>query len=41
MTSHKELAQAFLQMAGAGKVVELWDLGQLIDKNSPNENGSF
>lgn len=23
------------------KVVELWDLGQLIDKNSPNENGCF
>ena len=23
------------------KVVELWDLGQLIDKSSPNENGPF
>jgi predicted SnoaL-like aldol condensation-catalyzing enzyme len=23
------------------KVVELWDLGQAIDKNSPNENGLF
>jgi predicted SnoaL-like aldol condensation-catalyzing enzyme len=23
------------------KVVELWDVGQLIDKNSPNENGAF
>lgn len=23
------------------KVVELWDLGQVIDKNSPNENGLF
>lgn len=25
----------------AGKVVELWDLGQVIDKKSPNENGLF
>lgn len=23
------------------KVVELWDLGQVIDPNSPNENGVF
>lgn len=23
------------------KVIELWDIGQLIDKNSPNENGLF
>ncbi|MFL5783925.1 MAG: nuclear transport factor 2 family protein [Bacteriovoracaceae bacterium] len=23
------------------KVVELWDVGQVIDKNSPNENGPF
>jgi len=23
------------------RVVELWDIGQLIDKNSPNENGAF
>lgn len=23
------------------KIVELWDLGQIIDKNSPNENGLF
>lgn len=23
------------------KIVELWDLGQLIDPNSPNENGVF
>lgn len=23
------------------KVVELWDLGQLIEKDSPNENGLF
>lgn len=23
------------------KVVELWDLGQMLDKNSPNENGAF
>lgn len=23
------------------KVVELWDVGQVIDKNSPNENGAF
>lgn len=23
------------------KIVELWDLGQFIDKNSPNENGLF
>lgn len=23
------------------KVVELWDLGQIIDKNSPNTNGLF
>lgn len=24
-----------------GLVVELWDLGQVIDPNSPNENGLF
>lgn len=24
-----------------GKIVELWDLGQAIDTNSPNENGMF
>jgi predicted SnoaL-like aldol condensation-catalyzing enzyme len=23
------------------KVVELWDLGQLLSKDSPNENGAF
>jgi predicted SnoaL-like aldol condensation-catalyzing enzyme len=23
------------------KIVELWDLGQLIEKDSPNENGLF
>ncbi len=23
------------------KIVELWDLGQVIDKKSPNENGLF
>jgi predicted SnoaL-like aldol condensation-catalyzing enzyme len=23
------------------KVVELWDLGQLLDSNSPNKNGAF
>lgn len=22
-----------------GQVVELWDVGQILDKNSPNENG--
>jgi predicted SnoaL-like aldol condensation-catalyzing enzyme len=25
----------------ADKVVELWDLGQLLSKDSPNENGAF
>lgn len=25
----------------ADKIVELWDLGQLIEKDSPNENGLF
>ncbi len=25
----------------AGKIVELWDLGQPIEKDSPNENGLF
>ncbi len=24
-----------------GKIVELWDAGQLIDQNSPNQNGAF
>ncbi|WP_235299410.1 nuclear transport factor 2 family protein [Portibacter marinus] len=24
-----------------GKIVELWDLGQIIDEASPNENGLF
>ena len=24
-----------------GKIVELWDLGQVMDANSPNENGAF
>ncbi|MFZ1808888.1 MAG: hypothetical protein WAU36_16775 [Cyclobacteriaceae bacterium] len=23
------------------KIIELWDLGQVLDKNSPNENGVF
>lgn len=23
------------------KIVELWDMGQMIDPNSPNENGMF
>lgn len=23
------------------KIVELWDLGQIIDRNSPNQNGLF
>ncbi len=25
----------------SGKVVELWDVGQVLEKNSPNENGPF
>lgn len=24
-----------------GKISEMWDVGQVIDKNSPNENGMF
>jgi predicted SnoaL-like aldol condensation-catalyzing enzyme len=24
-----------------GRVIELWDVGQLISKDSPNENGAF
>ena len=24
-----------------GKVAELWDLGQVLDRNMPNENGAF
>lgn len=24
-----------------GKISEMWDVGQVIDKNSPNENGLF
>lgn len=24
-----------------GKISEMWDVGQLIDKNSPNKNGIF
>jgi predicted SnoaL-like aldol condensation-catalyzing enzyme len=24
-----------------GKIAELWDLGQMLERNSPNENGPF
>lgn len=24
-----------------GKISEMWDVGQVLDKNSPNENGPF
>lgn len=36
-----EIAVVHIFRFEGGKIVELWDLGQLVDKNSPNENGAF
>lgn len=36
-----EIAVVHLFKFKDGKVVELWDLGQVIAPDSPNENGAF
>ena len=36
-----DIAVVHIFRFSANKIVELWDLGQLIEKNSPNENGLF
>lgn len=37
----KEIAVVHIFKFAGEKVIELWDLGQIIEKNSPNENGLF
>mgnify|MGYP003860174931 CR=1 FL=1 len=36
-----EIAVVHIFRFKMGKIVELWDLGQPIEKDSPNENGLF
>jgi predicted SnoaL-like aldol condensation-catalyzing enzyme len=36
-----EIAVVHIFRFSGDKIVELWDLGQPIEKNSPNENGLF
>ena len=36
-----EIAVVHIFRFEEGKIVELWDLGQVMDANSPNENGAF
>lgn len=37
----QEIAVVHIFRFSGEKVVELWDLGQMISKDSPNENGAF
>lgn len=36
-----EIAVVHMMLFENSKIVEMWDVGQLLDKNSPNENGPF
>lgn len=36
-----DIAVVHIFRFSSDKIVELWDLGQVIEKNSPNENGLF
>jgi len=36
-----EIAVVHIMRFENGKIIEMWDLGQVIDKDSPNENGIF
>lgn len=38
---NQDIAVVHIFRFAGEKIVELWDLGQLIDKDSPNENGLF
>jgi predicted SnoaL-like aldol condensation-catalyzing enzyme len=39
--SEPDIAVVHIFKFKGDKVVELWDLGQLLSKDSPNENGAF
>lgn len=39
--SDMEIAVVHIFKFQNNKIIELWDLGQIIDVNSPNENGLF
>jgi predicted SnoaL-like aldol condensation-catalyzing enzyme len=39
--SEQDVAVVHIFRFEGDKVVELWDLGQLLSKDSPNENGAF
>ena len=39
--SDPDVAVVHIFRFAGDKVVELWDLGQLVSKDSPNENGAF
>ncbi|WP_346856676.1 hypothetical protein [uncultured Draconibacterium sp.] len=41
LREHLEIAVIHIFRFEGNKVVESWDLGQLIDKDSPNQNGLF
>lgn len=36
-----EIAVVHIMRFENGKVSEMWDVGQVLEKNSPNENGMF
>ena len=38
---HAGIAVVHMFRIEAGKIVELWDLGQAVPEDSPNENGMF
>lgn len=39
--NEKRMAVVHISKIKDGKIVELWDLGQFLEANSPNENGPF
>lgn len=36
-----EIAVVHMMRFENGKISEMWDIGQIMDKNSPNKNGMF
>jgi predicted SnoaL-like aldol condensation-catalyzing enzyme len=41
MDEHTEISVVHIFRFKDGKVIEMWDVGQPIPKDSPNENGAF
>ncbi len=41
LTGIEEMAAVHIARFRDGKIIEMWDVGQEIPKESPNENGAF